>query len=86
MAVCLSPEAIRTRSACGEATWIREKAVAKSELAGSAVIYMATFFFVGVAADFRYALWAVLAGLVGPVGLAVRRPDARATLAPHPAY
>ncbi len=32
---------------------------------GSAVVYMATFFPVAVAGDFRYALWAVLAGLAG---------------------
>ncbi len=40
-------------------------------VAGSAVVYMATFFFVGVAADFRYALWAVLAGLAGAVAVAL---------------
>ncbi len=39
---------------------------------GSAVVYMATFFPVGVAGDFRYALWAVLAGLAGTVVMAVR--------------
>ena len=33
--------------------------------AGAAVIYMATFFPVGVAGDFRYAMPAVLAGLAG---------------------
>jgi len=44
--------------------------------AGSAVIYMATFFFVGVAADFRYALWAVFAGLAGAVALALPAPAA----------
>jgi hypothetical protein len=32
---------------------------------GSAVVYMLTFIPVGVAGDFRYALWAVLAGLAG---------------------
>jgi hypothetical protein len=42
---------------------------------GSALVYMATFFPAGVAGDFRYALWAVLAGLAGAVVLAVR--DAR---------
>jgi len=40
-------------------------------VAGSAVVYMATFFFVGVAADFRYALWAVFAGLAGAVAVAL---------------
>jgi hypothetical protein len=39
---------------------------------GSAVVYMATFIPVGVAGDFRYALWAVLAGLAGVVVIAVR--------------
>jgi hypothetical protein len=39
---------------------------------GSAVVYLATFFPTGVAADFRYALWAVIAGLVGAVIMAVR--------------
>jgi hypothetical protein len=34
---------------------------------GSAVVYLATFSFVGVATDFRYAYWAVFAGLVGPI-------------------
>ncbi len=42
---------------------------------GSAVAYMATFFPAGVAGDFRYSLWAVLAGLAGAVVLAAR--DAR---------
>jgi hypothetical protein len=48
---------------------------------GSAVIYMATFFPAGVASDFRYALWAVLAGLAGFVVFAGRstdHPDPRA--------
>jgi len=40
--------------------------------AGSAVVYMATFFPVGVSGDFRYALWAVLATLTGAVMLLVR--------------
>jgi hypothetical protein len=42
---------------------------------GSAVVYLATFFPTGVAADFRYALWAVMAGLAATVMMAVR--DAR---------
>jgi hypothetical protein len=46
---------------------------------GSAVIYMATFFPAGVAGDFRYALWAVLAGLAGAVALMVR--DAKPSIA-----
>jgi hypothetical protein len=43
---------------------------------GSAVVYLATFFPVGVAADFRYALWAVLAALAGAVMMAVRDASA----------
>lgn len=43
---------------------------------GSAAIYMATFFPAGVAGDFRYALWAVLAALAGaPVFAASRRSE-----------
>ncbi len=34
---------------------------------GSAVVYMLSYYPVGVASDFRYAYWAVLAGLVGAV-------------------
>ena len=32
---------------------------------GSAVLYVLTFFAVGVASDFRYGYWAVLAGIAG---------------------
>jgi len=39
---------------------------------GSAVIYVATFFAVGVASDFRYSYWAVLAGISGVVVLLPR--------------
>jgi len=46
---------------------------------GSAVVYMATFFPAGVAGDFRYALWAVLAGLAGGVALLVH--DAKPSIA-----
>jgi hypothetical protein len=42
-------------------------------ICGSAIIYMMTFFAVGVATDFRYAYWAVLAGMSGAVTLAARR-------------
>ncbi len=45
---------------------------------GSAVIYIATFAAVGVAADFRYGLWAVIAGLAGvAVAVADRQPQRR---------
>ena len=45
---------------------------------GSAGVYLATFFPTGVAADFRYALWAVIAGLAGTVMMAVREARAAA--------
>jgi hypothetical protein len=41
-------------------------------ICGSAIVYMMTFLAVGVATDFRYALWAVLAGLTGMIALAQR--------------
>jgi hypothetical protein len=40
---------------------------------GSAIVYVMTFAAVGVATDFRYAYWAVLAGLTGAVAVATRR-------------
>jgi hypothetical protein len=40
---------------------------------GSAAVYVLTFFAVGVASDFRYAYWAVLAGIVGGVVAALGR-------------
>jgi hypothetical protein len=49
---------------------------------GSAVVYMLTFIPVGVAGDFRYALWAVLAGLAGVLVVAVR--DDQAVAAERP--
>jgi hypothetical protein len=36
---------------------------------GSAAVYVLTFFAVGVASDFRYAYWTVLAGMAGAVAL-----------------
>ena len=41
-------------------------------ICGSATCYMMTFFVVGVAPDFRYAYWAVLAGLTGGVAVWLR--------------
>ena len=38
---------------------------------GSAVIYVMSYYLVGLASDFRYAYWAVLAGLAGAVIVAV---------------
>ena len=37
---------------------------------GSAAVYTLTFFAVGVASDFRYGYWAVLAGITGVIALA----------------
>jgi hypothetical protein len=39
---------------------------------GSAVIYLLSYYPVGVASDFRYAYWAVVAGLVGAVIVSAR--------------
>jgi hypothetical protein len=47
-------------------------------VSGSAVVYVLTFFFVGVAAEFRYALWAVIAGLIGALPSIRRSPAAPA--------
>jgi hypothetical protein len=41
-------------------------------ICGSAVVYVATYFFVGVASDFRYSYWTVLAGLSGGIVLLTR--------------
>jgi hypothetical protein len=46
----------------------------------SAVVYVMTFFVVGVAADFRYAYWCVLATLAGAVAVGVAHCDRRAAL------
>jgi hypothetical protein len=43
---------------------------------GSAAVYVLSFFAVGVASDFRYGYWAVLAGIVGSVVAALGRPKA----------
>jgi peptidoglycan/LPS O-acetylase OafA/YrhL len=44
---------------------------------GSAAIYVMTFYFVGVATDFRYAYWAVLAAISsGIVMLSARKQNA----------
>ena len=43
---------------------------------GSAVVYLMTFFAVGVSTDLRYAYWAVLAGSAGAVALAQKRKPA----------
>jgi hypothetical protein len=43
---------------------------------GSAAVYVLSFFAVGVASDFRYGYWAVLAGIAGSVAAALGRPKA----------
>jgi hypothetical protein len=43
---------------------------------GTAAVYVLSFFAVGVASDFRYGYWAVLAGIVGSVVAASGRPKA----------
>lgn len=45
---------------------MREAAFALG-VCGSAAIYVLSFFFVGVASDFRYGYWAVLAGITGTI-------------------
>ena len=45
--------------------------------AGSAAIYVTTFFLVGVASDFRYAHWAVLAALAGGAALVAANAQPR---------
>ena len=56
---------------------IRPPGVFAIGVCGSAAIYVLTFFAVGVASDFRYGYWAVLAGIAGAVAL--RDPSARLT-------
>ena len=46
---------------------------------GSAAVYVLSFFAVGVASDFRYGYWAVLAGIAGGIIVALDRPAARAS-------
>jgi len=40
---------------------------------GSAVVYVLTFLAVGVSTDLRYAYWAIMTGLVGPMALAQKQ-------------
>jgi hypothetical protein len=65
---------------CGLAWRRRETAEGAFALGvcGSAAVYVLTFFAVGVASDFRYGYWAVLAGIVGGVVVALDRPPQRA--------
>jgi hypothetical protein len=46
---------------------------------GSAIVYIMTFFAIGVSTDLRYAYWAVVAGLTGAIAVAGSggRPDER---------
>ena len=45
---------------------------------GSAAAYVLSFFTVGVASDFRYGYWAVLAGIAGGAAVSLSPPKARA--------
>ncbi len=49
-------------------------------ICGTATLYVATFFAVGVASDFRYAYLAVLAGIAGGVALLSIPRSARTAL------
>jgi hypothetical protein len=44
---------------------------------GSAAVYVLSFFAVGVASDFRYGYWAVIAGIAGGAVAALGRPRVR---------
>jgi hypothetical protein len=44
-------------------------------ICGSAAVYVLSFLAVGVASDFRYAYWAVLAGIAGGVVAAAPQRD-----------
>jgi hypothetical protein len=62
---------------CGFAWWRRatpEGAFAIGTC-GSAAVYVLSFLAVGVASDFRYAYWAVLAGIAGGVVAGSRGPE-----------
>ena len=55
--------------------WPRRRTAAGAFALGvslSAVVYVASFAALGVASDFRYGYWAVLAGIAGTLGLSVR--------------
>jgi hypothetical protein len=45
---------------------------------GSATAYVLSFGVIGVASDFRYAYWAVLAGIAGAVVVSLGPPEVRA--------
>jgi hypothetical protein len=47
------------------------------DVSASAIVYVLTFFAVGVASDFRYAYWCVLATLAGAVAALAARHDQR---------
>jgi hypothetical protein len=69
--------------------WPRRETISGAFAVGvtaSAVFYVLTFLPLGVAADFRYAYWCVLASLVGIIGLATaacRRAQNRSDAAPR---
>jgi hypothetical protein len=57
--------------------WTPEGAFAFG-VCGSAVVYVLSFFAVGVASDFRYGYWAVLAGITGGAVVALGRRTPKA--------
>jgi hypothetical protein len=57
--------------------WTTEGAFALG-VCGSAAVYVLSFFAVGVASDFRYGYWAVIAGIAGGAVAALGRPKVRA--------
>ena len=57
------------------ATRDARRAPSPSAVCGSATVYVLTFFAVGVASDFRFGYWAVLAGIAGGVVATLRRPE-----------
>jgi hypothetical protein len=58
--------------------WTAEGAFALG-VCGSATVYVLSFFVVGVASDFRYAYWAVIAGIAGGAVAALSPPKVRAS-------
>ncbi len=69
-------------TAVGAAAW-RARATATGAfvvgVSASAIVYVMTFFAVGVASDFRYAYWCVLAVLAGALAAPAARREPRAS-------
>jgi hypothetical protein len=68
-------------AATGAASWRRRDTPSGAFAVGvtsCAAVYVMSFFGLGVAADFRYAYWCVLATLAGAVAAVISRLEARA--------